>query len=149
MRITNKINKLRPGEDVKVTGEIWANVTIDTTVPARVYDPMIFGGFLEHFDTQIYDRVFEPGSPHADKQGFRLDVIKALKELKTPTVRWPGGCFVDSYHWQNGIGENRHPLKNVICTINMEELPLDGTYQATILTTTSSTPNVWCRKRPN
>ena len=88
-------------------GEIRAKVTIDTTVPARAYDPMIFGGFLEHFDNQIYGGVFEPGSPLADGQGFRLDVIDGLRELKTPIIRWPGGCFVDSYHWQNGVGENR------------------------------------------
>ena len=70
---------------------------------------MIFGGFLEHFDNQIYGGVFEPGSPLADKQGFRTDVIAVLKELKVPVIRWPGGCFVDSYHWQKGVGKSREP----------------------------------------
>ena len=42
---------------------------------AKPYDRMIFGGFLEHFDNQIYGGVFEPGSPLADEPGFRLDVI--------------------------------------------------------------------------
>lgn len=70
---------------------------------------MIFGGFLEHFDRQIYGGVFEPGSPLSDKNGFRTDVVAALKELKVPVVRWPGGCFVDAYHWQKGVGKKREP----------------------------------------
>ena len=86
-----------------------ATISIDTETPARTYDRMIFGGFLEHFDNQIYGGVFDPGSPLADKQGFRTDVIAALKELKVPVIRWPGGCFVDAYHWQKGVGKNREP----------------------------------------
>ncbi len=84
-------------------------ITIDSDAPAKPYDPMIFGGFLEHFDNQIYGGVFEPGSPLADEQGFRLDVIEALKELKVPVIRWPGGCFVDAYHWRKGVGPEREP----------------------------------------
>ena len=68
-----------------------AAVTIDTSAPSLPYSPMIFGGFLEHFNNQIYGGVFEPGSPLADKRGFRGDVLAALKELKVPIVRWPGG----------------------------------------------------------
>jgi alpha-N-arabinofuranosidase len=86
-----------------------ATVAIDTRAPARPYNRMIFGGFLEHFDNQIYGGVFEPGSPLADEQGFRLDVIEALKELRMPVIRWPGGCFVDAYHWQKGVGPEREP----------------------------------------
>ena len=86
-----------------------ASVVVTTDAPAKTYDPMIFGGFIEHLGKQIYGGFFEPGSPLADEKGFRLDVIEALKELKVPVIRWPGGCFVDSYHWQKGIGENRQP----------------------------------------
>lgn len=84
-----------------------AALKIDTAARSTLYDPMIFGGFLEHFDRQIYGGVFEPGSRFADKDGFREDVVAALKELKTPVVRWPGGCFVSGYHWENGVGANR------------------------------------------
>ncbi len=70
-----------------------ATVAIDTEAAAKTYDPMIFGGFLEHFGRQVYGGVFEPGSPLADKKGFRLDVIEALKELKVPVIRWPGGVL--------------------------------------------------------
>jgi alpha-L-arabinofuranosidase len=84
-----------------------ATIVIDTDAEAKTYDPMIFGGFLEHFGRQVYGGVFEPGSPLADKKGFRLDVIEALKELKVPVIRWPGGCFVDAYHWRKAVGKKR------------------------------------------
>ena len=86
-----------------------ATIVIDADAPAKTYNPMIFGGFIEHLGRQIYGGFFEPGSPLADKKGFRLDVIKAIKELKVPVIRWPGGCFVDSYHWQKGVGKVRQP----------------------------------------
>ena len=92
---------------------IQANVTINTDATAKPYNPMIFGGFLEHFGKQIYGGVFDPGSPLSDNNGFRTDVINALKELKVPIIRWPGGCFVDGYHWMNGVGENRQPKDDI------------------------------------
>ncbi len=70
---------------------------------------MLFGQFLEHFHRQVYGGIFEPGSPLADERGFRLDVIKAVRELRPPIVRWPGGCFVSAYHWKDGIGPERQP----------------------------------------
>lgn len=72
-----------------------------------IRNPMIYGGFLEHFHRQIYGGVYEPGSSLADEAGFRKDVLEALRKLKLPVLRWPGGCFVSSYHWQDGVGENR------------------------------------------
>ena len=90
-----------------------ASLTIDTTSPSKPYSPMIFGGFLEHFDHQIYGGVFEPGSPLSDKNGFRTDVLAALKELKIPIVRWPGGCYVSGYHWQAGVGKKRSPTDDM------------------------------------
>ena len=86
---------------------IRANVTINTDATVKTYNPMIFGGFLEHFGDQIYGGVYEPGSPLADEDGFRKDVVAALKELNTTAVRWPGGCYVSGYHWENGVGNNR------------------------------------------
>ena len=84
-----------------------ASVVVEADARGRPYDPMVFGGFLEHFDNQIYGGVFEPGSALADPQGFRRDVIAALRELKVPVIRWPGGCFVDGYDWQKGVGPHR------------------------------------------
>ena len=49
----------------------------------------------------------------SDENGFRRDVIEALNELKVPVIRWPGGCFVDGYHWINGVGNNRQPTDDI------------------------------------
>ncbi|MDR0521424.1 MAG: hypothetical protein LBH00_06185 [Planctomycetaceae bacterium] len=83
--------------------------TVVKDAKPKAYSRMIFGQFIEHFHRQIYGGIFEPASPLADKDGFRTDVINALKELKIPIVRWPGGCFVSSYHWLDGVGQNRQP----------------------------------------
>lgn len=68
-------------------------------------DFMIFGHFLEHFHRQIYGGVYDPGNRQADENGFRRDVIEALRQIKTPVIRWPGGCFVSAYPWKKGVGE--------------------------------------------
>ncbi len=89
-------------------------VIIDTKLPLKKYDPMIFGGFIEHFQDQIYGGLFEPGSPLSDSRGFRKDVIAAMKELKLAVVRWPGGCFVSGYHWKDGVGKTRSPVPDPV-----------------------------------
>jgi alpha-L-arabinofuranosidase len=93
--------------------EATATVTIDTGARTVPYSRMIFGGFLEHFDHQVYGGVFDPGSPLADEHGFRKDVLAALKELRVPVVRWPGGCFVSGYHWEPGVGRQRKPVDDM------------------------------------
>ncbi len=72
-------------------------------------DPMLYGHFLEHFHRQIYGGVFDPSSSFADEDGFRVDVIDCLRRLRTPVIRWPGGCFVSAYDWKCGIGNERTP----------------------------------------
>ena len=74
------------------------------------YSPMIFGQFIEHHDRQVYGGLFWPGHPLSDEDGFRKDVIEALREIKVPIVRWPGGCFVSAYHWKCGVGPKRQPM---------------------------------------
>jgi alpha-L-arabinofuranosidase len=85
-------------------------ISIDPERGGTAYDEMIFGQFLEHFHRQVYGGVFDPGSPLADARGFRRDVIEALRELRVPIVRWPGGCFVSAYHWKHGVGPRREPV---------------------------------------
>ena len=70
-------------------------------------NPMIFGHFLEHFHRQIYSGVYDPQSPFADEDGFRTDVLEAPRRIKTPIIRWPGGCYVSAYDWHYGVGKNR------------------------------------------
>ena len=86
---------------------ISGSLTADVFTNATEFNRMIFGQFLEHFQRQVYGGVFEPGSPLSDRNGFRLDVIEALRELRVPIVRWPGGCFASAYHWRDGIGRGR------------------------------------------
>jgi alpha-N-arabinofuranosidase len=81
-----------------------ATIQVD---PGRVLarlDRRIFGGFIEHLGRCIYGGVFEPGSPLSDERGFRSDVLEALRDLRVPVLRWPGGNFVSGYHWLDGVG---------------------------------------------
>ena len=83
--------------------------------PRRVIgrrDPKIYGHFLEHFHRQVYGGVYEPGSPLSDARGFRTDVRDALRRIRVPVMRWPGGCFVSAYHWKDGVGSPRRPMFN-------------------------------------
>ena len=89
-------------------------VTIDTAAPSTPYSPLIFGGLIEHFGRQVYGGIFEPGSPLSDENGFRQDVIAAVKELKVSVVRWPGGCFASGYDWKDGVGKDRHPVPDPV-----------------------------------
>lgn len=57
-----------------------------------------------HMGWCIYGGIYDPGSPLSDSQGFRKDVIAALRELDMAVIRYPGGNFVATYHWQDDIG---------------------------------------------
>ncbi len=75
----------------------------------------IYGAFSEHLGRCIYEGVFVgEDSPIPNVNGMRKDVVNALKEMKLPVLRWPGGCFADEYHWKDGIGpkENRKKMIN-------------------------------------
>ncbi len=67
-------------------------------------DRRIFGGFLEHMGRAVYEGVYDPGSAHADADGYRTDVLDALRRLAMPVMRYPGGNFVSGYHWEDGVG---------------------------------------------
>jgi alpha-N-arabinofuranosidase len=67
-------------------------------------DRNIFGGFAEHLGRYIYGGIYEPGSPLADKSGFHADVMEALRRLKMPLIRYPGGNFASGYRWRDGVG---------------------------------------------
>ena len=67
-------------------------------------DPRVFGGFLEHMGRAVYEGVYHPTSKHADRDGFRTDVLDALRRLRFTVMRYPGGNFVSGYHWEDGIG---------------------------------------------
>ena len=75
----------------------------------------IYGQFSEHLGTCIYGGLWVgENSQIPNIKGYRKDVFEALKVLKVPVLRWPGGCFADDYHWMDGIGpqEKRGYLTN-------------------------------------
>ena len=75
----------------------------------------LFGQFSEHLGRCIYEGIWVgPDSAIPNVDGYRTDVLEALKVLKVPVLRWPGGCFADEYHWMDGIGprEKRPKLVN-------------------------------------
>lgn len=75
----------------------------------------IYGHFAEHLGRCIYGGIYVgEDSPIPNTNGMRRDVVEALKEIKVPVLRWPGGCFADEYHWKDGIGpkENRKKMVN-------------------------------------
>lgn len=84
-----------------------ATVDIGLDRPPVEYSRDLFGHFIEHFHTQVYGGIYDPSSELSDDRGFRLDVVEAMREMRPAVVRWPGGCFVSSYHWLDGIGPVR------------------------------------------
>ncbi|MDR0430078.1 MAG: alpha-N-arabinofuranosidase [Tannerellaceae bacterium] len=75
----------------------------------------IYGHFSEHLGTCIYGGLWVgPDSDIPNTNGYRNDVLEALKKLQIPNLRWPGGCFADEYHWMDGIGpyESRPKMVN-------------------------------------
>lgn len=78
---------------------------MDQIKPEEVIMPEIYGQFAEHLGACIYGGLWVgPESPIPNTQGYRNDVLQALRDLKVPVMRWPGGCFADEYHWRDGIG---------------------------------------------
>ncbi|HOK26320.1 MAG TPA: alpha-L-arabinofuranosidase C-terminal domain-containing protein [Bacteroidales bacterium] len=73
--------------------------------PGPVISKDIYGHFSEHLGTCIYGGIWVgPDSKIPNTYGIRNDVLFALREIKVPNLRWPGGCFADTYHWRDGIG---------------------------------------------
>ena len=95
---------------------VQAQVTVTLEAPSsQTISADIYGQFSEHLGRCIYDGIWVgPDSDIPNRDGYRLDVMEALRELKMPVLRWPGGCFADDYHWQDGIGpkENRTLISN-------------------------------------
>lgn len=94
-----------------------ARVTVDEKKVYGAIDPSIYGQYLEHVEERdecIYPSIWDNTSEKSDPMGLRNDVMEAAREMKVPVVRWPGGCFADVYHWENGIGprEKRPVLEN-------------------------------------
>ena len=80
-------------------------ITINPNDSIGTIQPTIYGHFAEHLGRCIYEGMWvgkNSSVPNTD--GFRNDVLNAFRKLKPPVIRWPGGCFADDYHWQDGVG---------------------------------------------
>jgi len=90
-------------------------ITIDTEQDKGKISPHIYGHFSEHLGRCIYGGMWVgENSAIPNISGIRIDILEALKRINIPNLRWPGGCFADEYHWQDGIG----PRANRKRTIN-------------------------------
>ena len=85
--------------------QLKARVIIDADHAGAYINPNIYGQFVEHLGMHVYDGIWVgPESTIPNQDGIRTDVMDALRKIKVPIIRWPGGCFADDYHWQDGIG---------------------------------------------
>lgn len=80
-------------------------VLVDGVNPQATISRHIYGHFSEHLGRCIYDGFWVSDTSSLKKKDrIRLDIVDALKKIKVPNLRWPGGCFADEYHWRDGIG---------------------------------------------
>jgi alpha-N-arabinofuranosidase len=81
-----------------------AAATLHPAFRVGTVDRRLFGSFVEHLGRCVYTGIYEPGHPTATAEGFRGDVLELVRELGVTTIRYPGGNFVSSYRWEDGVG---------------------------------------------
>ena len=84
-----------------------AQIDVLTERPIGPVDRRLFGSFTEHLGRCVYGGLFDEGSRLSGPDGFRTDVLAAVRDLGVTNVRWPGGSFASGYHWADGIGPDR------------------------------------------
>lgn len=92
-----------------------AKIIINASRSVGTINPNIYGQFAEHLGRLIYGGIYVgENSEIPNVNGMRTDVVEALKKMRVPVLRWPGGCFADTYHWKDGIGpkESRATIVN-------------------------------------
>lgn len=90
-----------------------ADLTVRADQPGPQVNRQLFGQFAEHLGAGIYGGIWVgEDSKIPNTRGYRNDVLQALRELKVPVIRWPGGCFADEYNWREGVGpRSKRPVK--------------------------------------
>lgn len=110
------IPALRPAFAQKESTPAVNQLVVVANSPGAVISKDIYGHFSEHLGACIYGGIWvgrESAIPNTD--GIRNDVVFALRELRIPNLRWPGGCFADTYHWKDGIGP-QHKRASIVNT---------------------------------
>ena len=92
------------------------SIKIDTKKSLGEASPYLFGQFIEYMGRDIEGGIYDAGSPLSDANGIRQDVLEKAKELAPTMIRFPGGTFVKTFHWMDGVGpkDQRRPSKNLI-----------------------------------
>jgi alpha-N-arabinofuranosidase len=100
-----------------------SRVTVHTGASIGRIEPELHGHFSEHLGRCIYDGIWHDDT--TGEEGFREDVVSLLDGLDMPVLRWPGGCFADDYHWEDGVGprEERPRRRNLFWAQGVEERP--------------------------
>src|SRR5438445_90700 len=97
-----------------------ATITVLTDEPIGTISPFLHGHFAEHIGRCCIDGLWvglDSAIPNVG--GFRSDVVATLRDLGIPILRWPGGCFADTYHWRDGIGPNRRRTLGESCGLSV------------------------------
>src|SRR6478736_185659 len=105
-------------------------IVLDVTKAKDTINKNIYGHFAEDLGRCIYGGFYvgEDNKKIANQEGVRLDIIDALKKLKIPVLRWPGGCYADHYHWKNGIGpKDKRKITENVSWGNVRETNAFGT----------------------
>lgn len=112
-----------------------ARLHLDPSFSLNPIDPRLYGSFVEHLGRCVYTGIFEPGHPAADAHGFRQDVAALIRELAPTVLRYPGGNFVSTYNWEDGVG----PVKE-------RPIRLDPAWRVTEPNTLGTNEFIsWCR----
>ncbi|KAJ4424509.1 hypothetical protein N0V82_000833 [Gnomoniopsis sp. IMI 355080] len=96
-------------------------IEVDAGKKLSKIDPMTYGGFTEHMGRCIYGGIYDPGNKLSDANGFRTDVLDALRDIDIPVIRYPGGNFVATYHWLDGVGpRDKRPKRPELAWLGTE-----------------------------
>jgi len=105
---------------INATAQTTMQLTVNANTPGAVISKNIYGHFSEDLGRCIYDGFWVDPALNVPKTSrIRMDVVDALKKIKVPLLRWPGGCYADQYHWSDGIGEPSKRAKRLNSTWGM------------------------------
>ena len=81
-----------------------AKMIVDKAFKVGDVDKRIYGSFIEHLGRAVYTGIYQPEHETADENGFRKDVLKLVKDIDVPIVRYPGGNYVSNFFWEDSVG---------------------------------------------
>ena len=105
---------LRGSSSLAQSAQVDAHIELLPAEPVGTISPEIYSHFIEHLGGVIYDGVWVgPNSKIPNTNGIRTAFIETMRAVKAPLLRWPGGCFADSYDWRDGIGpSDKRPARS-------------------------------------